>query len=95
MAAFRDELIVAAKAPELLELRGIMVLGSNGSWLAAAPAVEGERALTAPPIADDSAVLLAVAAGCAAPVGVVDEPVVPVMPWLMLMSWSSWLREII
>jgi len=81
VAAFRDELIVAANALELLEPRGIMVLGSNGSWLVAAPAVEGERAPATPPMAIDDAVVLAVsAAGFTCPVGVVAPLVAPVMP---------------
>ena len=31
--------------PRLPEFKGIIVLGSNGRWLATAPATEGERVL--------------------------------------------------
>jgi len=67
VAALRDELIEAAIAPELAVLRGIIVLGSKGNWLVAAPAAEGDSALATPPLADESADPLGVApAGCTA-----------------------------
>jgi len=92
---FSEELIEAATAPELLELRGIIVFGSNGSWVLAAPAVEGESVLTIPPPVVDSALapLVVCPTCCTNP----DAPFVeePVTVWLMLISWSSWFRDII
>ena len=67
------ELMEAPSAAlELLEFRGIMVLGSKGNWLTAAPATEGERVLAMPPFAEENAASLAVP-----PAGGTD-PVVPV-----------------
>ena len=57
VAALRDELIEADTAPELAVPRGIMVFGSKGNWLVAAPATEGDSALATPPLADESAVV--------------------------------------
>ena len=77
VTGFRDELIEAATAPLLAKPRGIIVLGSNGSWLVAAPAAEGESMLVAPPIAEASAAFAAVPpAACVAfvVVPVVEEP---------------------
>ena len=65
-------LMEAPSAPGLPKFRGISVLGSNGSWLATAPATEGERVLAMPPFAEESAASLAVP-----PAGGTD-PVVPV-----------------
>ena len=75
--ALMDELIVAAMAPELAKPAGIIVLGSNGSWVVAAAAAEGESMAVAPPLAE--ATLLAVPAPCTAPelpVPVEDEALV-------------------
>jgi hypothetical protein len=71
---FRDELIEAATAAVFPVLRGIIVLGSNGSWLVAAPAAEGESILVAPPTAEASAALAAVP-----PAACVEGDVVPVV----------------
>ncbi len=60
-AGLMEELIEAPSAPALAEFRGIIVLGSNGSWLATAPATEGESVLATPPLAEESAASLAVA----------------------------------
>jgi hypothetical protein len=78
VTGFRDELIEAATAPLLAKPRGIIVLGSNGSWLVAAPAAEGESILVALPMAEASAALAAVPpAVCAVYVlvPVAEEPV--------------------
>jgi hypothetical protein len=84
----------APGAPAVAGFRGNMVLGSNGSWLATAPATEDERVLMVAPLAEESGALPAVVPdGCSNPVDPV--PVDPVTAWLMLMSWSSWLSEII
>ena len=77
-AALMDELIEEATAPVLPKPRGIIVFGSKGSWLRAAPAVEGESEFAIPPLAKLPAISLAAAPfPCAAPgVGVVDgDPV--------------------
>jgi hypothetical protein len=77
VAALRDELIEEATAPELTELRGIIVLGSNGNWVVAAAADEGESMLARPPLVVPSALLLAVPpAGCDTPFVVVDVALV-------------------
>jgi hypothetical protein len=55
VAGFRYELIEAATAPLLAKPRGIIVLGSNGSWLVAAPAAEGLSVLVALLAAEASA----------------------------------------
>ena len=76
VTGFRDELIEAATAPLLAKPRGIIVLGSNGSWLVAAPAAEGESILVALPMAEASAALAAVpptACGVVVVVPVVEE----------------------
>ena len=64
-AALMDELIVAAMAPELAKPAGIIVLGSNGSWVVAAPAAEGESMAVAPPLAE-ATLLAAALAPCTA-----------------------------
>ena len=72
VAALRDVLNEAATALVLPEVRGIIVFGSNGNWLVAAPATEGDSALAMPPFADESAAALGVApAACATPEAVV------------------------
>ena len=71
-AGLTEELMAAPIAPAMPEFRGIIVLGSNGSWLATAPATDGERVLAMPPFAEESAASLAVP-----PAGGTD-PVVPV-----------------
>jgi hypothetical protein len=91
------EKLLGAVEPGLAKFRGMSVVGSNGSRLAAAPATVAGSELARPPMAEELAVSLAVAAGfCTDPV---VDPVVPVlspvMVWLMLMSWSSWFSEII
>ena len=69
LAALMEELIEAAIAPGLPELRGIIVFGSNGSWLVAAPAAEGESMPAMPLFAAAIAAPLVVApAGCTPPV---------------------------
>ena len=79
VTGFRDELIEAATAPLLAKPRGIIVLGSNGSWLVAAPAAEGESILVALPMAEASAALAAVPLAACAAAGVVPVVEVPVM----------------
>ena len=65
--ALMDELMLAETAPELVAPMGIIVLGSKGNWLVAAPAAEGDSALATPPLADESADPLGVApAACTA-----------------------------
>jgi len=55
VTGLRYELIEAATAPLLAKPRGIIVLGSNGSWLVAALAAEGESLLVALSVAEASA----------------------------------------
>lgn len=62
---------------------GIIVLGSNGNWLAAAAAVDGESVLEEP-LAEVSAAVLAVTPSAFAFVPAVVEDAE--MPSLMLMS---------
>ena len=59
---FRTELMDAAAALALPKFRGIIVFGSKGSWLVAAPAAEGERLFAIPLIAEVRAALLGAAA---------------------------------
>jgi hypothetical protein len=61
VTGFRYELIEAAAAPLLAKPRGNIVLGSNGSWLVAAPAAEGERVSVALPVLEATCVLAVVA----------------------------------
>ena len=89
VAAFIEELIEAATAAELPDARGIMVFGSKGSWLVAAPAAEGESAPAIPPRTDEAADAL----GVAPPVGVVAMG--PLRVWLIVINCSNWLSEII
>jgi hypothetical protein len=91
-AGLNDELEEAPVPPGLPAFRGIIVVGSNGSIFIAAAATAAGSVLASPPLAVELALSLAVAAGC------FTDPVVvlsPVRVWLMLMSWSSWLSEII
>ena len=75
-AGLIEELMEAPIAAALPKFRGIIVLGSKGSWLATAPATEGESVAARPPFAEESAASLAVAlAGCADPVAAVPVPV--------------------
>jgi hypothetical protein len=98
----RAELMDAAAALALPKPRGIIVFGSKGSWLVAAPAVEGERLLAIPPIADVRAALFGDVCEEVDP----EVPLVPPVPleavelaalsiWFMLTSCPSWLSEII
>jgi hypothetical protein len=76
VAALRDELNEAATALLLPAVTGIIVLGSNGSWLVAAPAVDGDSALAMPLFAAATAAALAVApAACVAPDAAATGPV--------------------
>jgi hypothetical protein len=64
---------------ELPKPSGIIVLGSNGNWLAAAAAVEGESVLEEPVAEVSAAVLAVVAATFAASVVVPDAVEDPAM----------------
>jgi hypothetical protein len=77
VAGLTEEWIEAAIAPVLAKPRGIIVLGSKGSWLVAAPAADGESTLLAPPLTELSAALLAIArAACVLAVEVeLEDPV--------------------
>jgi hypothetical protein len=95
-------LIEAAIAAALAELIGIMVVGSKGNWVVAAPAAEGESMLAIPLFAAATwALLIACAAFVCAPStfveGVVDEEFAAAVSsvWLIPMSCSNWLSEII
>jgi hypothetical protein len=89
----RTGLMDADAALALPKFQGIIVFGSKGSWLVAAPAVEGESVLAIPLFADVSAALSAAAFETCDVVDVVD--VAEVNAELMLMSCPSSLSEII
>jgi hypothetical protein len=82
---FRAELMDAAAALALPKLRGIIVFGSKGSWLVAAPAAEGEREFAIPLIAEVRAALLGLIAACAC------EEVVPLAGGVAAAELSVWL----